>query len=101
MSANQFPVDTYHCKACGRTIQGASELCVICYHRAMKPCPQCMRRTPSGRRVPMTVLQKWRAQNAHVHHSKQTEPPGKREGALPADCDYCQNERYIIVLDRE
>ncbi len=65
----------YHCVECGDRIQGDSLLCVTCYRKFHKPCPQCMQQDAKGN---------WR-------------PRTKGRQREPVDCGYCKNERWIIA----
>lgn len=67
----------YYCSQCQRPIQGNSRLCVYCFFRAHRPCPHCMRRRRDGT---------WH-------------PRRDRGSGTDIDCDYCQNERYVLALE--
>lgn len=65
----------YICDECGTEIQGNSELCVSCFRKYHKPCPQCMVHANNG---------SWRCRRK------------PRRGG-PIDCSYCNNERWLII----
>jgi hypothetical protein len=68
----------YRCKMCQAPIAGKADCCVRCYSIAHVPCPQCSWLDLRGKRHTQTKC-------------------GTR---LPIDCGTCNNERWILDLDR-
>lgn len=65
---------TTPCKCCGTAKDGMGEYCVLCYERAIVPCPKC---TNFGLLRPR-VRQK------------------RRPDRGPIDCAHCNNERWLL-----
>lgn len=65
----------FHCTECGEPIQGDALLCVSCFRKFHKPCPQCMTQNTRG---------EWKVKTR-----------GRKREWI--DCDYCKNERWILA----
>lgn len=69
---------TYYCQACKTPLQTRAVYCFQCYAKAHVPCPNCMEQG---------VDRQFRVRR-------------KGKGRAPVDCGYCNNERFILDVDK-
>lgn len=67
----------HFCARCKCELQGAAYLCVSCYAKMHKPCPDCMVRWADG-----------------SYHPRKSGRHGK-----PIHCQTCQDERFILLSE--
>lgn len=68
----------WRCRSCQTPLLARAEYCVLCYARAHAPCPVCMRRGVDGRYRPLK----------------------DRRGKAAIDCAHCNNERWVLDVDK-